>query len=255
MLKKTIMIGALGAAALATACVFGYGSYIETAVDQSMQSSRENVPIEFELKRIRKLIDKVAPELASIRRSIAKDEVARKQLKEEAAALENRQKERLEGMKTLRDALDSGREASYFCGRRYNNDEIRADLERRVETYKQSDIELKTKLKLISARERMLSAAKKRLTKAHERWRMLEVKRQNLRARLATLQTMKKVNTVKIDESSLSEAEQALTRLADRLEVGEKEMEFGPELDGEIPLKSPEKRDVVSEVDTLLQRY
>lgn len=255
MLKKTIMVGALATATLATACVFGYGSYIETAVDQSMQSSRESVPIEFELKRIRKLIDKVAPELASIRRSIAKDEVARKQLKEETVALNDRQKERLEGMKALRDALDSGREASYFSGRRYNNEEIRADLERRVETYKQSDIELKTKMQLIAARERMLNAAKKRLTKAHERWRMLEVKRQNLRARLATLQTIKRAHSVKIDESSLSEAENALTRLAERLEVGEKEMEFGPELDGEIPVKPTEKRDVVTEVDALLQRY
>jgi len=255
MLKKTMIIAALGTAGLAMACAFGYGSYIETAVDQSMQSSRENVPIEFELKRIRKLIDKVAPELASIRRSIAKDEVARKQLKEETLALKQRQQERIEGMRTLRNALNSGRQASFFSGRRYSNDEIRADLERRVETYKNSESELKTKRQLILARERMLGAAKKRLTTAQERWRMLEVKRQNLRARLATLQSLKRVNTVKIDESSLSEAEGALSRLAERLEVGEKEMEFGPHLDGEIPLKPEVKRDVLAEVDELLQSY
>ena len=80
----TYSMGTLAAVALLGFLLLGgrFASYVRTSARSVQESVQEAVPLEFELRRARDLIDAILPDLQSHVRTIAQEEVA-------IAALEN----------------------------------------------------------------------------------------------------------------------------------------------------------------------
>src|SRR3954447_25131323 len=89
MIWKAIKVGVLSTAAAAVVggIVFGsdLGSYVKSSARCVSTAMKDNVPVEFELRRARDLLDEILPEMQANIRAIAEQEVELTNLKSEIA--------------------------------------------------------------------------------------------------------------------------------------------------------------------------
>src|SRR4030095_2207859 len=87
MIWKGIKVAVLGTAAAAVVggLVLGsdLGSYVKSSVRTVSTAMKDNVPVEFELRRARDLLDDILPEMQANIRAIAEQEVEIASLKAE----------------------------------------------------------------------------------------------------------------------------------------------------------------------------
>ena len=101
----------LAGSALAGAVVFGSdaASFLRTSAHEVRASVRDNIPVEFQLRRARDLVDEILPEMQANVRVIAEQEVEIDSAKGDIAGGEKSLAEESTRIQKLRDALPARR--------------------------------------------------------------------------------------------------------------------------------------------------
>jgi DNA repair exonuclease SbcCD ATPase subunit len=256
-MRKFIKLTLLSAVVIGAGSYFVFGknafSYAETAFNDIKGSVKSNVPIDFELRRARNLIEKIDPEIQDARRDVARAEVEFETLQgdirrlDDAIAKNETKVHRLRGF--LEDSSSGAVPASFGTRQLPPVGIIRSDLARTFDLYK-NQIELRdSKKRLVERQAKVLEAAR---TKLHA----VRTERQNVADLVEKLETRKRqldamaatARRFDIDTSALGEARELLSEIKKRLDVSQKMIQESVYYGAELP-ENDLGRDVAAEVD------
>jgi chromosome segregation ATPase len=225
-------------------------SYAKSSAKGVRSAVKDAVPIEFELRRARDLLEEIIPEMQANIRRIAEDEVEVAALKDEIAknqeALTNEQGK----IKVLRVALDQPRAQYAFAGRNYSHDEVKQDLAGRFERLRESEVVLASKVRLLDQRERSLDNARQLLTKTTSEKQVLEHKIEALTSQYRLVQaTAAGSANLQMDSSKLAQTEKLIAQIQKRLDVAERVLAHESRYVESIPVDTVVEKDLIAQVD------
>ncbi|QDV21856.1 hypothetical protein [Aureliella helgolandensis] len=250
MLKKITLLGVLALLGTVTVAGTGAWSYVRTGVTTASESVRSSVPIEWELKRARQMIQDLKPEIANNLQVVVREEVEVKKLsdqivKKQASLAQNR-----DDIMRLKEDLQSGSTKFVYAGRNYSASQVQEDLSHRFKQFQVHEATTSKLEQVLDARERNLDAARMKLDEMLAAKRELEVQVENLQARMTMVEVAQTASPVSIDDSQLSHTRQLLDSIATRIDVAERLVDSEGSLAGSIRLDEPQDDNLLDEIAT-----
>ncbi|MGQ9649089.1 MAG: hypothetical protein ACUVXJ_03180 [Phycisphaerae bacterium] len=251
MLRKTLRFGVIGLTGLAVtaAILFGtdLGSYVWTSTKTVRTAVRDSVPIEFELQRARDLLEDIIPEMQANVGLIAKEEVEITNLKEEIRRGQASLAEEKVRITKLGDTLKAQQVRYVFGGLEYTHDQVKAELARAFDRYKEAEVVLAGKQRLLDTRQKSLQAAMQMLERTRSEKARLEDRIVALDSQYRLVKAASTTSQVRVDNSKLAQTEKLIGDIKKRLDVAERVLAH------EAQFVRPIEIDVISEKDLLAQ--
>lgn len=245
MLKKAIVVGGV---VLLLGVLFGR-THLRTAVGMARQAVKDNVPVQFDIKRAREMIKGLAPEIEKNMHVIAREETEVAKLEKQVSAAESLLAKDRDGILRLKKDLASGSETFVYCGRNYSAKQVKEDLTHRFDQFKTREATADNLRQILAARQASLLAAREKLEGMLAAKRTLEVDVENLEARLKMVEVRQTTSDYNFDDSELSRTKELISEIADRIDVAEKLVNAGTGYQDQIPLdEAAEDRDIADEV-------
>lgn len=256
MLKKFL----IGTAVLTGVSLLVFGpavfSHARHALGAVRQSVEEAFPIEYELQRAERLVRDIGPEIDKARRAVAEEQVEIGDLEREVGVLEKKIGEGEHKVKIKNAALKTGDKSFTFAGRVYTRTQVENDLRLTFDDYRNSQMLIEGKKKLLEARTASLAAAIQKLENVRAQETAMAANIEHLRAKLRQTEALEAVSgRVVLDDGALAQAKEILGRCRKRIEVAAKmvENDTGAAPNGTIPAEAIEPRDISAEVDRYFQ--
>ena len=253
MIMKWVKLGLIGVTGfgLLGGLLFGRDavSYVKSSAKGVRTAVKETVPIEFELRRARDLLEDIIPEMQANIRLIAEEEVEVAALKGEIAKNREGLNDEQSKIKTLRASLEQPRAQYCFAGRNFTHDEVKTDLAARFERYKESEVVLASKGKVLQAREKSLDAARQMLAKTTSEKRILENRIEALASQYRLVRAAAAGSKIQVDNSKLAQTEKLIAQIQKRLDVAERILAHESRFVESIPVDTVVEEDLVAQVD------
>jgi len=226
MLWKCAKISAivLIGSAVVGGLVFGSDlvSYVGSSAASVRKAVKESVPIEFELRRARHTLEEIIPEMHANIRLIAAEEVEVASLRDDIGRSETTLVEEKVRIDKL-CGLVTVRQASYTIGgRRHTHQAVKADLARRFDRYKELELVLASKQRLLGAREKSLQTAIAMVDKARQQKALLQDKIEMLASQHRMVQAASVGSKIQMDQSKLAQTDRMIRQIKKRLDVAER---------------------------------
>lgn len=245
MLKKTIIVGA---ALVLLGLLFGR-SHLTTAVGMAKQAVKDNVPVQFEIKRAREMIKGLIPEIEKNMHLIAREETEVAKLEKQLLKSETQLTRDRDHILRLKNDLDSGTEVFVYSGRNYSAKQVKEDLTHRFDQFKTKEATTDSHRKVLTARQASLTAAREKLEGMLAAKRQLEVDVENLEARMKMVEVAQTTSDFNFDDSHLARTKELISEIGDRIEVAERLVNADTNFHDQIPLDEPSaNRDITKEV-------
>eukprot|EP00475_Leptophrys_vorax_P023915 TRINITY_DN32904_c0_g1_i7.p3 TRINITY_DN32904_c0_g1~~TRINITY_DN32904_c0_g1_i7.p3 ORF type:complete len:268 (-),score=41.02 TRINITY_DN32904_c0_g1_i7:1562-2365(-) len=237
MLKKIVIGSAIGVGLLTF--VFGREavSYVRAGCRNVQSAVRAEVPVEFEIERARTLVDQLVPDIRQCMHVIAEQQVDIEHL---TAALNRKDGDlakQKDAIVALRTDLGSGKSTFTYASHKYSSGDVKRDLATRFERYKAAEELLTADHKILAARQQTLTANREKLDGLMAAKKELEVKLEQLQARLHTVKAAEAVSQLAIDDSNLSHARKLIEDLNKQLDVKQRVLDAEVKFTGLIPVE------------------
>jgi hypothetical protein len=252
-LKRSVIV--VAGLSLVGGLLFGKDvvSYVRSSAKSVQTVVKHSVPIEFELRRARDLLEEIIPEMHANVRLIAQEEVEVAALKVDIAnSVKSVDQEKLRIAK-LRDALGKPQAQYSFAGREYPRSYVKEDLANRFERFKESELVLAGKRRLLTTRENSLHAAMQLLEQTRARKRTLEDKIESLASQHRLIKAASIGSHIQVDNSKLAQTEKLITQIKKRLDVAERVLAHESQFVQGIPVDAVAEEDLLTQVDEYFQ--
>jgi len=197
-------------------------SYMRSGARSVRDSVSEQIPTEFELSRARDLLDDIIPQMQANIRLMATEEVEIAALtKDIAASAERLEAERIK-IERLTELLSKDDPSYRIGGREFTREQVRTDLARRFDRFKEAEQVLAGKKRLLTTREQSLAAAVQMLERTRGQKQLLEEKVAALAAQHRMIQAASVGSKLKVDQTRLARADKLIRSLKKRLDVAER---------------------------------
>ena len=248
-LKRSVMV-AVGVS-LVGGLLFGKDvvSYVRSSAKSVRTVVKDSVPIEFELRRARDLLEEIIPEMHANVRLIAQEEVEVAALKVDISKSEDSMKEEKLRIAKLRDALAEPKVQYCFAGREYPRSYVKEDLANRFERYKESELVFASKKRLLVSRQNSLQAAMQVLEQTRSRKRMLQDKIESLASQHRLVKAASVGSHIQVDNSKLAQTEKLINQIKKRLDVAERILAHESQFVQAIPVDAVVEEDLLTQVD------
>lgn len=228
-------------------------SYVRSSAKSVRTVVKDSVPIDFELRRARDLLDEIIPEMHANIRLIAQDEVEVAALQVEIAKAEESMKEEQARVAMLRDALARPQARYTFAGQEYPRSYVKEDLSSRFARLKDSEVVLAGKRRLLATREKSLHSAMQLLERTRGRKRTLEDQIESLASQHQLVKAASVGSNFQIDNSKLAQTEKLIAQIKKRLDVAERVLTHESKFVQAIPVDAVPEEDLFTQVDEYLQ--
>jgi hypothetical protein len=228
MIGKALKLGVLvvGGGLAVGLVAFGadYASYLRTSARSVRGVVHDNIPVEFELRRARDLLDQIGPEVHDHVRAIAEQEVAVATLKHDIGDAQSAVAEERQHVRRLRDAVASNQVSFTFGDLTYTRAQLTQELGRRFTHLKEAEVALTTKQQLLDSRQKSFVAAEEALESAKAQKATLEAQIEGLEAQYQLLQAASASSSspASFDQSKLAQAKRAVEDIRRELAVSER---------------------------------
>jgi len=261
-LKRSVIV--VAGVSLVGGMLFGKDvvSYVRSSAKSVQSVVKDSVPIEFELRRARDLLEEIIPEMHANVRLIAQEEVEVAVLNVDIANNQESMKEEELRIAKLRSALEEPKAQYCFAGREYPRSYVKEDLANRFERFKESELVLASKKRLLASRQNSLQAAMQMLEQTRGRKRMLRDKIESLASqhrlvKAAAVGSNIQVDNSKLaqteDNSKLAQTEKLITQIKKRLDVAERILAHESRFVQAIPVDAVVEEDLLTQVDDYFQ--
>jgi chromosome segregation ATPase len=223
-------------------------SYVRTSVGCVKESVHNSVPIEFQIERARHMIKDLEPEVRKNMHLIAKEEVEVEKLQKHVADLEARLEKEEAELKKLHADVKSGKTSFEYGGRKYNAEQVRADMTSRFDRLKTGQATLKSLREICTARSKSLDAARQKLEGMLAVRRQLKVDVENLEARMHLIAAAQTTSNYNFDDSQLGRVKELVSELRTRLDVTERMVGTEATYRDEIPVNEPPSTNIVEQI-------
>jgi chromosome segregation ATPase len=224
-------------------------SYVKTSYNGVAEAVHDTVPLDFEIRRARTMLNDLIPEVRKNMVAIAQEEAGIEQLNAEIARQEKaRDKDAADIIRLKNDLASADKKPLTYAGKTYTVEAVKMDLSRRFERRKTGDETLANLHKMQAAREQSLRAAHDKMNGMIAAKKQLEVEIEQLDSRLKMVEAAQTTSNLCLDEGRLSQTKQLIASLKARLDVNERlvNAEIRP-LD-EIPVGEVAAQDIVEQV-------
>lgn len=249
-IKLTLIVVVCGA--LVGSLVFGTDviSYVRCSANSVQSAVKDAVPIEFELKRARDLLEEIIPEMHAQIRLIAQEEVEVAALKGELDTSRQMLISESDRIHTLKNALEANQVTYRFGSREFSHDDVKTDLVARFARYKEAEVVLASKERLLSTRESSLNAAMALLEKTKSQKRLLKDKVSTLEGRFRVAKAQAVGSTrLNLDNTKLAQAEKLINQINKRLDVAERVLAHESRFVETIPVDVIQEKDLLAQID------
>ena len=230
-------------------------SYAKSSAKGVRAAVKDSVPIDFELRRARDLLEGIIPEMQANIRVIATEEVEVAALKGEIAKQRDGLNDEQSKIKTLRVTLEQPQAQYTFAGRAYTRDDVKGDLAARFERYKESEVVVASKVKVLEAREKSLDAARQMLAKTTSEKRILESRIEALASQYRLVKAASVGSKIQVDNSKLAQTEKLIAQIQKRLDVAERVLAHESQFVESIPVDTVVEEDLVAQVDDYFKAH
>jgi len=150
---------------------------------------------------------------------------------------------------TLRTALEHPQAQYCFAGKDYSRYEVKADLAARFERFKENELVLASKVKVLESREKSLDAARLMLEKTRGQKRILENRIEALASQYRLVKAASVGSQIQVDNSKLAQTEKLIAEIQKRLDVAERVLAHESKFVESIPVDTVVEEDLVAQVD------
>ena len=255
MICKAIKLGTLvtGGALLTGGLMFGseLSSYMRSSVHDVRMAVKDNIPLDFEIRRARDLLDEIGPEMHNNVRAIAEQEVEVATLQRDInESKQNMNEERVRVAK-LRDAVAGGQTSFTFGDMSFTHNQITQELSRRFVHLKEAETALTSKQQLLENRQKSLIAAQEALENAKAQKAQLEAQIEGLEAqyKLVLAESQTAPTPVQFDHSKLAQAKQVVANIHKQLDVAEHVLAHEAKFTQSVPVDVVDEKDLLTQVD------
>jgi len=248
MLMKLVLIG--GAATVLSGISIGtpIWSYARCATHWLTDSASEAVPLEWEMKRARQMIDDLQPEIAKNAKQIAREKIEVAKLERQTTQCDEALAKTQSDIERLSADLRSGDKAYTYGGKTYTAVTVKEDLNNRFNRFKTRRETAEKLQQMLTARQASLRSAADRMDAMLAAKSQLEVEVENLQARVGALRVAQTSSELSLDDSQLSQTRQLLDDIAARIDVEEETVAVDAEYFGEINLEEPASEELLDEI-------
>ena len=201
-------------------------SMVKTSANSIRQSARESVPVEFELDRAKDQINDILPDLQSQVRMIAEEEVAISRLEKEVTQDQQRMAKLEQSLSGLRKKVRTNQVSWRVGEANLDRQQFTKHLQSRFSHLKQAKLSTDSKERLLAKRREGLAAAVTLLEEMRLRQSELELKVESLAAQHRLVKASAIDSGQLVDDSNLSQADQLLGEIENRIEVAERMMTY-----------------------------
>jgi chromosome segregation ATPase len=226
MIRKLGVAAAVVGAGLFALHASGLNSYTSTAWHKVRQNFKNQVPIEFEIERLRHEVSQLVPEMKKSFSQLAEEMVAVENLDNEIRVTKANMKKQEQTIKTMTKDIKSGAQELVYGGQTYTLARVKSKLERDWGSYQVAENELKAKEQLLDAKQQSLDASRERLDQIKTQKQELEVSIEQLEAELRIVRLTQARNKIHVDDSRLSHCKELLAQIRDRMSVEKKRTEL-----------------------------
>lgn len=228
------------------------GSFASTAWTKVRTSANRQVPVEFEIDRIRNQIGQLMPDMKKNLTLIAEEMVAIDNLKKDIDDTRAKLDVKKQSILATTAELEKGSSFVSLSGRSQSREKVQDMLSKELASYKRCEAELKSREQLLEAKEKALDAARQQMAEMREQKRELEVQVAQLEAEVKTVRLAQSRCKVQLDDSRLAEIKNSLNELQNRLKIEKTAAELQGEFANDVlPLEKtvrPTSADVVKDV-------
>src|SRR5262249_8969561 len=160
LVKKVTLGAVIVAAGLMALSWAGLSSYPAAAFNKFRNAAKKQVPLEFDIERLRYQVTQLVPDIKKNISRIPQMTVAVYNLRGEIALAEENLVKQKENVLTMTRTLESGATTVSYRGRDISAERLKEKLNSEFTAYQHADAELKSKQKLLEAKERELDAAR-----------------------------------------------------------------------------------------------
>jgi hypothetical protein len=251
MLLKPFKFVALSAAGtmLAGGVIFGHDlvSYISSSAHSIQIAVKESVPVEFQLRRAKDLVNDIVPEMQANIKVIAQQEVEIAALKDDIDASQKQIADERVRVVKLRDGLASDQASFTFGQFVYTRDQLKEDLAQRFDGLKEAEVILTGKQRLLTNREKSMQAAMQALDRTRQQKTLLESQIASLEGQNQLVKAASIGSNFQLDNSKLAQSQQLISDIKMQLDVAQRVLAH------ESRFVQPIQIDVVSDQDLLKQ--
>lgn len=201
-------------------------SYAGTLWNQIRCETKRTVPTKFELDRARYEINNLDKDISNLLRPIAEHMAAVNRLKKDIQTGRASLAEQRSTMLALTKDLESNPKFVSVGEEEFSAERLRRKLQRDFDVFKRCETNLRTKEKLLEAKEQSLAANREQLAKLIAKKREYELRLEQLEAEEQTLQIARMGSKIKLDDSRATEIEQILSGIEQRHDVQRAELEL-----------------------------
>ncbi|MCF7972200.1 MAG: signal peptide-containing protein [Phycisphaerae bacterium] len=254
MLGKTIKLTLIVVvcSALIGSLVFGTDmiSYIRCSANSVQSAVKDAIPIEFELRRAGDMLEDIIPEMHAQIRLIAQEEVEVAALKGELDKSRQMLTSEFDRIRTLKTALEADQVSYRFGAREFSRSDVKADLAARFERYKEAELVINSKERLLTTRENSLNAAMALLEKTKSQKRLLTDKVSTLEGRFRVAKAQAVGSThLNLDSTKLTQAEKLIDQINKRLDVAERVLAHESHFVQTIPVDVIQEKDLLAQIE------
>ena len=254
MFKKLGIVAIAVVAGLFLLNTTNLGSYAGTMFKKMKHSVHNQVPLDFEIERVKNDVSQLVPDMRKHISEIAQEMVAVDNLKADVANTRVELAKQKSEILTMRSDLENAKNVKTIT---YNSidfpvSRVREKLSTKWQAYKVGEESLKSKERLLEAREESLSVARDQLGAMRSKKEQLEVEVARLEAEMKNLRLAQTKSNFQFDDSRLARINASLASIRDRLKVESTEMAlrgtYANDLD--IPIeKKVQTQEVLKEID------
>jgi hypothetical protein len=194
-------------------------SYVSTAWSKVRNTAKNQVPIEFEIERVRHEIAKLDDDVRNQIGPVAEEMANIKALHERVHLTRKNLTKDKEAILAMTRELDSGVQLIVLGDEEYSADEVRAKLDHDFAAYRHCKAELESQEKVLVAKEKSLKTVREQLASMRTLKRDLEVQLAQLEADLKNVRLAQTRDKFQLDDSRLSDIKTSLADIQHRLDV------------------------------------
>lgn len=253
MILKAVKLGAIGVAGLAVVGAMLFGgdgfSYLRSSARSVQTAVKDSVPIEFELKRARDMLDEIIPEMHANVRLIAQEEVEVATIRSDIEQANTSLVSERGRIGRLRDMLNVQKASYAVGGLNYSREQVTEELSRQFDRYKEAEMVLAGKQRLLETREKSLHAAMTMLDRTRAQKVRLEDQIQSLEGQYRLVKAASVGSSLTLDNSKLAQTERLIGEVKKRLDVAERVLAHEAKFVQPMPLDTISEPDLIVEVD------
>ena len=246
--KRGVIVAA--GALLIGGLVFGKDltSYIRSSVKSTRMAIKDSVPTEFELQRAKDLLEDIIPEMHANIRLMAEEEVEIAALSADIPESSKRLAKQRDKIEHLSETL-AVQQASYRMGERFfTRDEVKDDLARRFERFKEAELILASKERLLKARQSSLESASQILKRTRAQKALMEDRIAALEAQHRLIRAASVGSKLQVDNTKLAQAEKLIGEIKKRLDVSERVLAHEARFTEAIPIETVNTAELLAQV-------